>query len=337
MDAAQVALYDYNVTLQQQISDLNAAAQAQQRYNQTTQQLSQQTASLQVQLARAQGNTALANQLQRAIDTQGMDAAQIAIYDYNQALQTQIESLNAAAAQEQAVAQQRQGLLRQLYQLEGDTASLRAMELAQLDPSNRALQQRIYDLQDEQAAHQQLQQQQQQQLAAVNALKSAWQGLTNSIFDEVRRIRSTMGTPQQNFATLQSQFAIATAQARAGDQYAAQQLPQLSQQMLEAFSNVAHSQLELAAFQGQTAANLQDTGDMLVSKYGLDNSAQMLSELQSMNARIDALQAKTTTLTTHAKTSADNSTKTNAHVEYMRQFGVFVKNVPGDTLQTATA
>ena len=63
----------------------------------------------------------------------------------------------AAAAQERAriqeqVAQQRQNLQTQLWQLEGNTAALRGAELAALDPSNRALQQHIWALQDQAAA-----------------------------------------------------------------------------------------------------------------------------------------------------------------------------------------
>lgn len=47
---------------------------------------------------------------------------------------------------------ERTGLERELLALQGNTAELRARELAQLDPSNRALQEAIFALQDKQAA-----------------------------------------------------------------------------------------------------------------------------------------------------------------------------------------
>lgn len=59
------------------------------------------------------------------------------------------------AAQEQAaqaILQERLGLEGQLLQLMGDTAELRRRELERLDPSNRALQERIWALQAEQEA-----------------------------------------------------------------------------------------------------------------------------------------------------------------------------------------
>src|SRR5690606_21378149 len=47
------------------------------------------------------------------------------------------------------IAREREGLERQLLQLQGDTAELRRRELAALDESNHALQERIWRMQDE--------------------------------------------------------------------------------------------------------------------------------------------------------------------------------------------
>ncbi|MBU4609128.1 tape measure protein [Achromobacter sp. GG226] len=57
-----------------------------------------------------------------------------------------------AAQAMQAIMQERLGLEGQLLQLMGDTAELRRRELERLDPSNRALQERIWALQAEQEA-----------------------------------------------------------------------------------------------------------------------------------------------------------------------------------------
>lgn len=48
------------------------------------------------------------------------------------------------------IAKEREGLERQLLQLQGDTVELRRRELQELDPSNRALQERIWALEEEQ-------------------------------------------------------------------------------------------------------------------------------------------------------------------------------------------
>lgn len=58
------------------------------------------------------------------------------------------ESFYAVAASGRAAAQERAGLERQLLELQGDTAALRKLELEALDPSNRALQELIWSLQD---------------------------------------------------------------------------------------------------------------------------------------------------------------------------------------------
>ena len=61
---------------------------------------------------------------------------------------------SAAAAKAKEVADQRAGLEQQILQLEGNTAALRQLELADLDASNQALQLRINALKDEATAAQ---------------------------------------------------------------------------------------------------------------------------------------------------------------------------------------
>lgn len=70
-----------------------------------------------------------------------------------------LEDEQTALQQNQAMLNERASLQRTLWQLEGDTAAIRAQELAALDPANRALQERIFALEDE-------------RLASENALKA---------------------------------------------------------------------------------------------------------------------------------------------------------------------
>lgn len=105
------------------------------------------------------------------------------------------------------------------------------------------------------------------QTRAAEQLKAAWQSVTDAIFAEVNRIRGILG--KQDIGGAESRFAIATAQARAGDQEAAKLLPALSQALLTLAGTNAKTAVELARIQGRTAASLETTGGMLASTFGL--------------------------------------------------------------------
>jgi LAS superfamily LD-carboxypeptidase LdcB len=147
------------------------------------------------------------------------------------------------------IASERSDLERQMLELQGNTAALRAMQLAKLDDSNRELQQQIWNLQDAQEA-----------ARAAEELRQAWTSVGDGIMDEVKRIRGLSGVNTEGgFASLMGQFNAATAAARAGDQDAAKSLPQLSQALLSAAADAATSRQELARIQAQTAASLEAT------------------------------------------------------------------------------
>ena len=95
--------------------------------------------SLGVELLKAQGKTVEAMAAQRAIDTAGYNAAQVAAYDYNQALRDQITALNDAAASQARIASERAGLQDQYDALTLTSAQLLAKQRDALDVSNQAL------------------------------------------------------------------------------------------------------------------------------------------------------------------------------------------------------
>ncbi|MGR6329207.1 hypothetical protein ACU5AX_09085 [Sphingomonas sp. XXL09] len=153
---------------------------------------------------------------------------------------------------------EREGLQRQLLELNGDTAAIRALDLAKLDASNRALQEQIYAIQDAQDA-----------AKAADELRQAWTSVGDSIMDEVKRIRGlTDASGGNTFATLLGQFNAANQAARAGDQDAAKSLPALSQALLGKAADVATSRQELARIQAQTAAMLEATYGVIGSSTG---------------------------------------------------------------------
>jgi hypothetical protein len=157
------------------------------------------------------------------------------------------EAMNGAKSAADVLAE-RQDLERKLLELRGDTAAIRALDLAKLDASNRALQQQVWAVQDAQEA-----------ARAAEALRDAWRGVGDSIMDEVKRIRGLNTAEGGSFASLQGRFNAATLAARGGDQDAAKSLPGLSQALLAQAALAATSRQELDRVQAATAASLEAT------------------------------------------------------------------------------
>ncbi|HBJ99744.1 MAG TPA: hypothetical protein DDZ62_07055 [Delftia acidovorans] len=103
--------------------------------------LKEDRSKLEAEYLRATGQTDKYREALRKLATEGMSEAERAAWDYNEALRAEI-----AARDKQA------DLERQLLELSGNTAELRRRELAAMDPSNRALQQRIWAIEEERAA-----------------------------------------------------------------------------------------------------------------------------------------------------------------------------------------
>ncbi|SDZ49146.1 tape measure protein [Delftia lacustris] len=92
---------------------------------------------LEAEYLRATGQTDKYREALRKLATEGMTEAERAAWDYNQALREEIARVD-----------QRTDLERKLLEMQGNTAELRKRELAAMDPSNRALQQRIWAIED---------------------------------------------------------------------------------------------------------------------------------------------------------------------------------------------
>jgi tape measure domain-containing protein len=108
------------------------------------------------------------------------------------------------------------------------------------------------------------------QYQAAKAIVDVWSSASKSIIDEVKRIRGEISTSGSNsFGAAQSQFAISTAQARAGDIEAAKLLPSLSQALLSIAETQSSSLLELNLIRAQTSQSLVDTLMMVQSSTGI--------------------------------------------------------------------
>lgn len=109
-----------------------------------------------------------------------------------------------------------------------------------------------------------------EQARAAKAIKDTWTDVTDSILEQMNRIRrSILGETEVGRAFAQAQFMIATAQARAGDQGAAERLPELSQAAIELAEATATSAGDLRAVQGTILASLAETRKILGARYGI--------------------------------------------------------------------
>ncbi|WP_242115527.1 phage tail length tape measure family protein [Sphingomonas lacusdianchii] len=188
---------------------------------------------------------------------------------------------------------EREGLQRRLLELDGNTAAIRALDLAKLDASNRALQEQIYAIEDAKAAAE-----------AANELRQAWSSVGDTIADEVKRIRGldTVGGGA-SFAAIMGQFNAANLSARGGDIDAAKTLPGLSQALLKVAGEQATSSQELKRIQAQTAATLEATQAAIAGRSAAAATAAILAN--SANAAAATAPAGTAANDASAATIAD--------------------------------
>lgn len=192
----------------------------------------------------------------------------------------------AAAAQAQAdLMQQRQGWQEQLDVLTGartQTQIDRTNQLASTtDDATKALMQQVFAQQDaasaaaaqklaEEQAAAAAQQAAQAQVDAAQRITDAWQGIADSVLGEVTRLRDKiMGSSPNSLAGAQSAFAIATAQARAGDQTAANSLPALSSKLDDLYAVTSASSADYRLALARQAASLLTTVDAM-KQYGIN-------------------------------------------------------------------
>jgi hypothetical protein len=156
------------------------------------------------------------------------------------------------AASAAAILDERLSLERRMLELQGDTAALRALELVQIDMSNKALQEQVWALEDQRQAADDA-------ANAAEQLRNAWAQITDGLIAEIKRIRGVMSDTPTNYAGALAAFNNASMLARAGDEEAAKALPGLSQALLSVAANTARSAEDLGRLQGLTAASLEQT------------------------------------------------------------------------------
>lgn len=269
--AAVEAILNRNAALRDEIDTINKAAEAERTR-------AAERFGLEGQILQLQGNTAALRERELAALDPANRAYQEMIYKLQDAAQVAQQFSSAL----DSLASTRFDLENQLLTLQGNPeevarrqreqflaeatkglSSEEAAKIAAAYDKNVAIQREIEAAQAAiQAAN--------EAARAAEQLKSAWQSVSDSIFGEVSRIRGLLGgNSAASLAQTQAQFAIASAQAKAGDQDAAKLLPSLSQTLLSLAEAQATSLLELQRIRAQTAASLESVGNTLSSRYGL--------------------------------------------------------------------
>lgn len=211
----------------------------------------------------------------RQRELEKINPANRALQEHVWALQDEATAADKAAAAAKAIADQNYNLQTRWLTLVGDSEELRRRELEQIDPANRALQQKIWAEEDRQEAEKKAIQAAQEMASAAQAAASAaqqivaaWQSVSDSIYTEVQRIRALMNNGSASSSSLRTQFAVSTAQARSGDQDAAKLLPTLSQNLLTMLTSQASSQLEINRERARIAASLTETMRIISTTQG---------------------------------------------------------------------
>lgn len=181
--------------------------------------------------------------------------------------------------------QEKRDLEIQLMEAQGDiagaTAARREIELNNTFEALRPLKQAIWAAQDlaraqeeqaraAEAAAASARQAAEEQARAAEQIRQAWQRVADGILAEIRRLRGDLlGGGMRGFAAAQSEFSLATAAARAGDQEAATRLPELARAVAELGKGVAASAADNALITARTMASLAGTLDSL-KRFGIE-------------------------------------------------------------------
>lgn len=261
--------------------------------------LKSESKNLQIELLRTQNNAAAANAALRAIATEGMSEVELQVYNYNQALQAQIDALKEA----DNVIKQRQALEQKLFQLGNDTVALRFIELQKLDESNRSLQLQIWAVEDYtkvlSLARAAITKAAQDISAAQNAIVSvqsratdnyvsatqkvsdAQQNIANLAIEAAKKMRdfgkslrnfvSEQLLPKNNAGNINKQFSASVAAALSGDTAAIEKVPELAQQAIDAAKASSRSSQEFSSLQASILSKVVDVAKFAEQQASLTN------------------------------------------------------------------
>ena len=228
----------------------------------------------------------------RAKERAAIDDSNATLLDRVYALQDEQKAAAAATAaaadkarMDEQIATQRQGLQTQLWQLEGNTAALRQAELQALDPSNRALQQHIWALQDQAAAAETARAAQDRYNQSITEANQFLAGVGQTIGGYLARLSSTdagLLAPGAQLVNARELYQQQLALARGGDRNALGNITQYA----DTFINASK------AYSGSGGATM----DILSSIQG--ELRALPSQVRPEQLIVDAVTQTTTAVTT---------------------------------------
>lgn len=176
---------------------------------------------------------------------------------------------------------ERESLERQLLQAQGNTDELRRRELEATDPSNRALQQRIWYINDERDVIAQAQRQQQERNRAIDQEASAMArardqlasfgvGITGYI-DNLRGTEAGLGSPADQLAASSQAFYEQYDKAAAGDRDALNSITQYADRFITAQQGWSASGAQTTATIDKVVGMLGQLPDKLSAEQFLAN------------------------------------------------------------------
>lgn len=233
--------------------------------------------------------------------TQGLSDTMRAILAPTDAYSSSLDEINAALTRATAAESQRKSLEETLFNLTHTDAEIlahqRDAELAALDDTNKALDQRIFGLQDEKKAQEEALAAQQEALtvqqAATDAFKNAGEVIANiraNVTDYLNKLNATpagMLTPEQQLQNAYAQFNQQLARAQGGDATALDNITQTADQLLEAqkaFGASGPGTVDMINYVRQALGQLpeQVTTGEIVANAVTSGTVEMTTKLQEM-------------------------------------------------------
>lgn len=199
------------------------------------------------------------------------------------------EDASAAIAKAaERIAQERAGLEREYLQVTGNTAALRALELAALDESNRALKAQIYAYQDQQAAQQAAADAAQEAAQAAEQAAQAYASAFNDAQQFLDGLRNTISTwlAQQNaqaggvqgYNSAAAAFSSQLVLARGGDRDALGGITSYASTLIDAINRESTTASEAAVRAGRVRGQLAGLPEQLrPEQFIVDNLKPVLA------------------------------------------------------------
>ena len=267
--AAQKESNDAQLAAQKEASDQLSALMAQRLEWQTQLDILQEkTTQQQIERDKQLASTADAA-------TQSIMRQVFALQDQKAAASAATAAIEAAAERARAIAAKQRDLDIQLMEARGQSAAalaarradvLSALENEQL----RATQQQIWMAQDATVAQEAAAKAAEEQRRVQQELVDGWKRTAESIIGTVKSLTGSMFDETQGFAKAQADFAIAIAATKAGDQAAANSLPDLAKALVDLGKVNSVTAIEQALLTARTAGALRDVVGGIGNRFGIE-------------------------------------------------------------------